>query len=140
MSAVIESTEMAKAAAKWWRQQLESPKFDNGDQSNGGGLVLMMAIMNAAHNEPEDAQLDKFEQVLFQHIMSKTPRYLDVDYGPGMILGEAADASGVSTARFPWKTVMWLDYENNTLNARCGYGAPTVSIFPADEQGKGGGA
>ena len=51
--------EQIEKASDWWSEQLRSPSFDNGDDSNMGEMCHMMATM--AQCDIPDAKIDKFK-------------------------------------------------------------------------------
>ena len=55
---------------------------------------------------------------------------LHVDYGPDMLLSQAAEEAGLKM-EFPWKTNMWL--HNDCVAVRNGYAAPVQYHYPLDE-------
>jgi len=123
--------ETAKIAAQWWRNQLESPTFDNGDKSPTGGMAMAMAFV--VHKPVTAEKLDAFERELVKIILDKQPMCLDCDYGPDMLLATAADNAGLNArmGTFPWKTGM--SAYNGEISVRVGYGAPAVTLWPKTE-------
>lgn len=120
----VSKEELARKAAKWWREAYERPRFDNGDQSAGGGLAMMMAMMLS--DRPSDDVADKFEEELYTRILDKISNTtysicIGVDYGPDKILSDACEASGMSVNNSPWKTNMTIDQDSVSVSA--GYGA-----------------
>jgi len=134
--------DQASAAAKWWRDRLERPTFDNLGKTRwhpserGAAMAEMMAMMLA---KPQKQQrLDAFEAALKAKLLSFKEgdyfHYLGVDYGPDRILSEAADAAGITNdglTTFPWKTSMWFDLKAGTITAAIGYGGERRQVWPA---------
>lgn len=131
----------SRIAARWWADNLRNghAKLDNGDTSTTGGMTMMLGMLaqaNAPRVTPEQAQA--FEDALVVAI-EKAPAYqgryltLGVDYGPDLMLSNAAATAGVrlTMTTLPWKTVMWVKPDQVTL--RHGYGAPTQTLFPATD-------
>lgn len=143
---------IAEVAAAWWRKAVEQPKFDAmgrqeddsfaarddiltnfGDRNKSrrtmemGSLLAMMCVKPTT-----DEAFAKFETVLADDIASQKPRTLGVDYGPDRILSVCAEQAGVDTMRFPWKTMMWLDWTTGHVRVGHGYRAPIQEIRAAD--------
>ena len=126
----------ARAAADWWADAVGAPTFDNGDRSAGSGLVAVMAHMVAAQSPVDTTSATRFRDLLEQRIQTGLDRggygvTLGVDYGPDRDLGDAAQAAGVSSSRFPWKTNMWVHTDHVTVSA--GYGAGQRLIWSAPD-------
>jgi len=102
----MKKKELAKATAQWWRSQLTCARHDNGDNSFSSILSGILADTIAMKNEPTVDQLDKFEEVLTNALLNDdSPTiFLDCDYNPCRMLSEAAEAAGINTMVFPWKT------------------------------------
>lgn len=123
-------------AVEVWIQMLENPKYDNLGPSRyteppesraRNELCSVMAEMLPRNNTPD--VLLRFGEEL-RKILDKQPRdtcTLSVDYGPDLLLSEAAKAAGLDM-QFPWKTVMWIRPEG--IIVRYGYGAPRVYHYP----------
>lgn len=134
------TTTAAQAAANWWAEAIgEPPRFDNGDRSTNGQIISMLATMAAAGQpEPTDGQREGFAALLATAIQAQLDRFperdwavtVGVDYGPDLILADAAKAAGVPTSRFPWKTMMWVYSDHVTVSA--GYAAPTRLVWASE--------
>lgn len=122
--------EQAQIAAQWWADQIASPKFDNGDDSNAGGMSMMLAMI--AHKPVANEGIEKFKTDLATLIIERSPYSIGVDYGPDAILRDAATLSGLEDngiVQFPWKTNMW--FRAGSIAVSCGYGAPTETLLEA---------
>ena len=136
---------LAQQAAGWWRKRLEGhgylSDFDNGDRSQAGEIGQIMASMAALRTpRPEPSRMAHFEQLLQELVFTRLWREpvpakpyslaLSVDYGPEGVLGEVAQAAGVTG--FPWKTTMWVcwaaDPTDCYVEVRAGYGRPTQRL------------
>ena len=126
----------ATAAAKWWRRALEHPRYDNGDNSVMGAIVMMMAMMANQEKSPE--VLDQFEVELASDLEKRLEDCSDygvslgVDYNPDQILWSAAERTGMDwreNSSWPWKTHMWV--KSNEITVSAGYRAPTEVIWSA---------
>jgi hypothetical protein len=132
------------AAAKWWRESLQWPKFDNGDRSNTGLMAESMARMG--HKIHDEEVLKRFEIELRSAIAARynekknwhpsNPefggygRVISVDYHADPILTGALEGAGGkanSMLSFPWKTTMHVGPGKVTV--ACGYGAPYQTIY-----------
>lgn len=121
-----------EAAAKWWRNVVENPKFDNGDKNPAmAGLAMMLAERTI----PVET-LDKFEENLRQALTNTSPSFdgrvtLLVDYNPDEILRACwpDKALGSDVGVFPWKTHMRIS--PTEVYVRHGYGADRQVIWKA---------
>lgn len=124
------SQEQIKAACEWWGKALLNPKFDNGDDSNAGGMGMVLAIL-ANGNGPSAESVKRFEVELSQILSRETdkPSYFSIgtDYGPDTILGTAAALAGIAT-QFPWKTDM--TFKDGGVQVAYGYRAQPVELLP----------
>ena len=123
------------AAAKWWSDAIETPKFDNGDNSQTGATTMMLAQLSVKEHAPE--ALGRFASILGQAIGAKLEDadtvIISVDYSPCRILYDAAEearlkVSGLTT--FPWKTHMWVKKDIVTVSH--GYRAPVKTVWERD--------
>lgn len=127
-------TTAAQAAAQWWASAIGAPTFDNGD-----GLQSMLGTLLAAGKPaPTVSEARSFADILAARIQTDLDRCreygdlsIGVDYVPDRILAEAAREAGISTLRFPWKTMMWVNDDHVTVSA--GYRAPTVLVWASEE-------
>lgn len=120
--------EQIGVAVEWWAKALRNPKFDNGDDSNAGGMAMVLALM-ARGNGPSAGQIETFKSALAVELEKAKNDYYSVntDYGPGYVLGLAADKAGISGSAFPWKTMMY--FQNGGVQVACGYGAKAVELM-----------
>ena len=122
---------LVRRAAKIWRQLIENPKFDNGDESMTGAIAVAMVTSIPTKTSPE--AFDKFEEFIFQKMMTPLRNgyypnlYLVVDYGPAKALRDAAEEAGLEI-QFPWKTAVRV--ETNCVQVRSGDSSPCVSHYP----------
>ncbi len=142
--------EQIAIAAKWWADQLRiTTKQDNGD-------ALCNALVGLIPRDPPDPlKVNAFERELADRLPGYLARGWDVDnpmrgsalrtlgcdYGPGELLAEAAEASGIKPMcpPFPMKTVMWIDPDG--VKVGHGYRAePEIlwTLSRPDEGGQGG--
>lgn len=117
-----------ECAAKWWRSRVESSSAqDNGDPEQSALATLVSLMMPT----PTQEQAEVFECELRTQLQvcaeSGGFMHLGVDYGPGLMLREAIEASGVNPQRLPIKTNMWI--KPGSVRVSWGYRAPRVEIF-----------
>lgn len=127
------------AAVKWWTDILgKNTPSTVGDAQVDMMLDLTRAVSGAAR--PTDEQVAAFEAELTKLVAQDHARsvesgstyntvILSVDYHPEDLLRSALAAAGISeqSARFPVKTVMWVDAGRVTL--RKGYGADETTLL-----------
>lgn len=123
--------ETIEKAVSWWAGKLiDSQPHSNGDDSINS--VMACFIADAKRQDVTLDQLNVFKKALSKHIKEgATERFFNLsivcDYGPCKMLADAANEAGISTANFPFKTVMFLS-EKEGIVVRDGYGAPPVRI------------
>lgn len=124
-------------AVELWKRMLKNPRFDNGDNSFVGGMCAALAMTMPSNVDEE--KLKVFGDALKKSLMTNTvgggsyeyfTSDLSVDYDPCRVLLDAAKEAGL-TAKFPWKTSMFLTDEY--LSVSCGYGAELVSHYPLSD-------
>lgn len=127
----------AKAAAKWWADQLRGgAKLDNGDESRQGGMAMMLGLLaqSAERKGRDTGKVDAFEEALarrFEAIDDGKWKFpiAGVDYHPDRHLVEAAEEVGLDLgmASPPWKTSMYSLAGKVTVY--CGYRAPEEVVY-----------
>jgi len=131
----MRNKELAERAAKFWAGYLREPEamsFNNGDMGRNGPIAQMLFDMGKKKHP--DEKIDLFEKLLTEYLLDETKRQfymLSVDYHPDDILSECLGASLVkwnSTAIFPCKTAMYIDWENDKLFIKEGSGAERREI------------
>ena len=127
--------EYYEIAAKWWANKIRNVcpgNFNNGDESSTGGIMMMMAMMNAMNSKVTDESINSFEKRLAENIReyveARGSLTISCDYGPDTLLNEIAKETAIPTNRFPFKTIMWINKGN--VSVRAGYGASEKVIFP----------
>lgn len=125
------SAEQIQKATQWWTEAIKKPRFDNGDSSRQGGMAMLLAMLLADEVAPDtEDNYEAFRAALEAELKSDAfnPYWgLDVDYGPDRTLAAAANASGINTSLFPWKTHMWFK-ETGEVQVSAGYGAETITL------------
>ncbi len=138
----------ARTAAQWWADQLAA----NDPQRTGEAMHEAFADYARSKMErPSPEQVEVFRAHLEEAIlqMLREPasawdaalssgepnrggalRTVAVDYNPGGILKDAADAAGVKTRLLPVKTCMWIN--PGQVRVGHGYNAAPVELDLAD--------
>jgi hypothetical protein len=135
---MIEAKNAAEAAAKWWAEAIGAPEFkatgenDSGEDRFTMGMAGALAGILADRHPVSQAQAQEFVKELTKIIEERQARCawrtsLATDYGPDFELAKAADAAGVNSSRFPWKTHMAIRPDHVIVSA--GYGAPDKLIW-----------
>lgn len=134
----------AKEAAKWWAACLRSVRpHDNGDAFQSALSTLVTKSMAPISVEQiaafEGALKTKIQERCRGHWYPDEPmrgsylRAIGVDYGPDVILCEAAHDAGFDpAARFPIKTRMIIN--PGEVRVAEGYGADFETIWKAPPQ------
>jgi hypothetical protein len=119
----LTETQITKAV-EWWADKLVSCKFDNGDSSETGQMLMMMARMARLTVTAE--QVATFKESLAKLLWEDGVGVygsIGVDYDPDKMLRAALDASGINGGYvLPWKTHM--GFENGGVQVTYGYCAP----------------
>lgn len=144
----------ARAAARWWASRLrQPPTTETGDRDPLGRAYVSWATETLNKTPLRDEQVELFEGWLAWVVQSlhveesrmiptdkpswnpKEPswgsyhRTLSVDYHPDHLLSFAARAAGFDPdARFPLKTVMWVN--PGEVKVGEGYGRQPVVVYP----------
>lgn len=125
----------SKAAVEWWAKAITGDKpHDNGDTTGHSFMACAMADLGASKNPVTPDQLEIFKQELGRSIdaMLEDGSWnigaIGSDYGPGEPLASAAEAAGINSLVFPWKT--WMDIEPGKVSVRAGYGSAPKTLYP----------
>lgn len=124
---------IAKFAANWWAEKIGGNTIhDTGDDSLGSVLAELLA--DSMIENPSVEQLESYRAFLTKEILKVLEKrgsmFLSCDYFPDGVLIEAAKASGIELANYPWKTNMMID--DNKIRVSEGYGAPYALIYDED--------
>ena len=129
---------MIVRAAEIWGKALHNPKFDNGDNSQAGGLGHMLATMNmqnAKENVPSLVdQVEKFKKVLVSNLIAQRDSgeyfrgWLDTDYHPCKELAGAANEAGIPHNLFSCKSTVMIN--EDCVGASFGYGSERINHYP----------
>lgn len=148
-----QATSEARAAARWWTEQLDTLSSDTGDALNDS---LLTSARTAAARPVTDEQRAAFEAALLAAIerdivasgtwaravnrqdpsWGSALRTIEVDYAPGPLLSEALAAAGIRGGMLtplPNKTIMTVS-PGEVLVTR-GYGAPWRAVWRRESRG-----
>lgn len=117
--------EMAKVAAKWWRNAVAEGEWDNGDAFHNA----FFSIMGSGLRENNPEILDRFEKELSELILEEQPFDLSVDYHPDQILYNAAERAGFKSIDFAFPCKSHMAFRNGCVTAKIGYGAEHKYIY-----------
>ena len=140
MDRKIMTEEMARAAARWWRDKIDGgARHDNGDDSAASRMACLMAD---CLNTPTDREsLDVFENELTRMLMKEGEDWdsfsIGSDYVPEGLLFFAAKAAGINPRNFPYKTWMWLQVNNGEVVVKDGYREPPRVIWTERKEEEG---
>jgi hypothetical protein len=121
----ILKTSVGQTAAKWWADFLrEQPTHDNGDSTQSAFSTMLSRKLPSLESD----KIDKFEEILTKLIDGRWNggqwSTLSVDYHPDAILEAAGKEAGLGDLfmRLPFKTIMWLEPQDNKVYVAVGYG------------------
>lgn len=132
-------THAIKTAAKWWADKLKQRQpHSNGDNSTSSLFACFLA--DSCTKAITDDQLVLFTEELergIQKFMEENPWYhtwLSCDYGPEMVLREAADKAGINYLNFPFKTNMCIQRSGDSYSVQVsdGYGRGYETVLPCE--------
>ena len=123
-------------AVNWWTEKVTGfHHHDNGDRSEQSALAMMMADIMTKPVAEEQAEV--FKKTLKKLVTEELDRLEDgqkswgvelgCDYGPCVLLGQAADKAEISTLNFPFKT--WMRITETDVKVHDGYGAPEKILY-----------
>lgn len=145
-------------AVEIWCRMLANPRFDNGDQSDNGGMAMALHVINASHDLDKvndfGQRLGAFRRVLTERLkwlrdhegeqtgkrLSYGPEIvrceytLSTDYHPEKLLAEAATEAGIPHSAFSWKTDVSF-YSPTHVSVKAGYAAQDVNHYPLPSGG-----
>ena len=129
-----------KTAAKWWTDKLrQRAPHDNGAKDPSNLLAMMLAdILTTPMTED---QLTSFQKALEEGIDHELKENRErragllCDYGPDLLLQEAAMQAGINTNNFPYKTGMHIEHNGQGYYTVCvsdGYAQPYERLKPCE--------
>lgn len=129
-----------------WCKKLFNPVYDNGDNSEHGAIGHMLATMNIQKDKSKITDLagsvEKFRKVITAELIrlrdspaknEHFPSWLDVDYGPCKVLGDAADKAGIPPSLFSCKSAVLM--RPRSIAAHFGYCGNYVYYYPLPNGG-----
>ncbi len=122
---MIENKLIKDIACEYWLRTLRGRVVhDNGDYSKENDFAMFLADFGASKNKPTQEQLDIFKKEFYIELdnyaneIKYLPRiHLYCDYGPGLVIGDAAEKAGISDLCFPFKTGITL-YNNAIIECK----------------------
>jgi len=130
-----------KRAVELWCRKLRTPVFDNGDQSETGGVTMCLATINIQNDKSKikdiEESIETFRTVLTGILIQvrdiplegeRFPMWLDVDYHPCKELAYAADKAGIPHSQFSCKSSVSM--RENFLSTSFGYGREDINHYP----------
>lgn len=127
--------EAAIIAADWWVKKISSnAPHSNGDRSAIN--LFAMALADYGRSPITEEQLDIFKAEVVKGIEEYPYNCaidLYCDYGPGLILRDAADKAGINHLNFPYKTGMYVS--ETEVRVKEGYGQPYDTIWRKQADG-----
>lgn len=134
--------QLIAAAVLWWTSHLSKVSLEgiNGDNESHASFIALYARLTVQQNEQlTDEHIKKFIHLLTKHLedQSRTRRreILSTDYSPEWPLSEICEKAGVNGFHFPNKTVMWVNFEKETVTWSTVRG-PSGQIYPVVEKKK----
>lgn len=123
-------------AVNWWVEKVTGfHHHDNGDKSEQSALAMMMADIMTKPVSGEQAEV--FKEALKKLVTEELDRLEDwqkgwgvelgCDYGPCVLLGQAAAKAEIPTLNFPFKT--WMRITETDVKVHDGYGAPEEVLY-----------
>lgn len=122
--------ETIEKAVSWWAEKLVGNQpHSNGDNSYASIMTCLLA--DSRVKKISKKQIDIFKKALATKIEEEAKTWQEVsvgcDYGPCVMLEQAALEAGILAANFPFKTWMYIS-EKDGVVVRDGYAAPPVRI------------
>lgn len=132
-------THAIKTAAKWWADKLKRRQpHSNGD--NAPASVFACLLADIGTEAITDDQLALFTEELERGIQNYMEEirvrhtFISCDYGPDMVLREAAGKAGINYLNFPFKTNMLIEQigDGYTVKVSDGYGRGYETVLPCE--------
>lgn len=117
-------------AVEWWANKVKA-KIPHSNGDNGLSSIFACLLADDGMQDTTDEQLDIFKRELRSRIEADLYNrwgevYLGVDYHPTPNLRESAKVAGINVLNFPFKTDMYIKWDNNDeyeVYVHDGYGA-----------------
>lgn len=122
--------ETIEKAVSWWVEKVTANQpHSNGD--NGYTSIVTCLLADSMVKKISKKQVEVFKKELAMRIEEEAKAWAKVsigcDYGPCVMLEQAALEAGIPATNFPFKTWMYIS-EKDGIEVRDGYGAPPVRI------------
>lgn len=122
--------ETIEKAVNWWAEKVTANQpHSNGD--NGYTSIVTCLLADSTAKKISKKQVEVFKKELAMRIEKEAKAWAKIsvgcDYGPCVMLEQAALEAGIPAANFPFKTWMYIS-EKDGIVARDGYGAMPVKI------------
>lgn len=122
--------ETIEKAVNWWVEKVTAnQQHSNGD--NGYTSIVTCLLADSTAKKISKKQVEVFKKELAMRIGKEAKARAKIsvgcDYGPCVMLEQAALEAGIPAANFPFKTWMYIS-EKDGIVVRDGYGAPPVRI------------
>jgi hypothetical protein len=114
---------LANRAADLWIEQMDKGHWNNGDDSQRGGMAFLLGtrLMQNARAQITPANLTVFRNTLVEMIIDQKPYFLSTDYAPEGCLAVALQVARISGAAVPVKCSMQLVYGSPTIEPSIEY-------------------
>ena len=133
------SKQVINRAVDLWCRKLHTPVFDNGDDSEHGGLSTALATLNIQNDKASTDNMTDRIEVFRAALTSEIVRlqedpdeylmcWLATDYGPEKLLADAANKAGIPTSQFSVKSTVQMN--DGYVSASFGYGAGYENHYP----------
>jgi hypothetical protein len=137
--------EILERAVALWGRAIRRGGWDNGDDSQSGGMAMAMVVINReaalkASGASRQALVAGFEAALLADLKAQRDAaavegandyfrgFLNVDYGPDAVIGRACEASGMPVMLLPVKSSVYVAHDY--VEVRFGYGDATRYHYP----------
>jgi hypothetical protein len=132
---------MIKRGVDIWCKKLFTPVFDNGDNSEAGGMAHVLATMNILNDKakiddmPEKVEI--FREALTDILIKERDEneyfrgWLSVDYGPCTQLHDAAEIAGIPDSQFSIKSDVSIRCD--CVSTSFGYAADHIYHYPLED-------
>lgn len=114
--------EMIASAILWWIEKLSGAPQGLPDDTEGFGSLLAIIISAETGKKDTDKESQrKFAETLKEYLIKESKNehgartVLGTDYAPEWPLSDICRRSGVTGARFPKKTYMYINFKDGTV-------------------------
>jgi len=114
--------DIPEIAARWWRESLHKPQFDNGGDGDAAALKMIVALPETLSPQVLNIFEHKLTDAIREALQESDEVALSVDYGPEGLLEQVAEDAALYTGRWNWKTRMIVTATE--IRVKRGYGQP----------------